>query len=191
MVPAAVGLTVLGKPIIRILFERGEFTAYSTSITESALFFYSFGLFAYGGIKLLVGCFYSMQDTMTPVKTAFLAVVVNIILNLLLMRPLKLGGLALATSISATLNLLILYMILRRRLGGLGTKVILDSFMRTLLASAAMGAVLKFLALYMKPAGFAGLAVSISTGAAVFILASYLLDVKEIKGFFSWIAKRR
>jgi putative peptidoglycan lipid II flippase len=57
MVPASFGLAMLGRPIIRLLFQRGAFTAYSTSITQSALFFYSFGLLAYGGIKILVTAF--------------------------------------------------------------------------------------------------------------------------------------
>ena len=116
MLPASFGLAILGEPIIKILFQRGEFTTYSTAITSSALFFYSFGLYAYSGIKLLVTCFYSMHDTMTPVKTAFVAVILNIILNVVLMWPLKLGGLALATSISATFNFFILYLLLKKRL---------------------------------------------------------------------------
>src|SRR3989338_1988720 len=145
MVPASVGLAVLGKPIIRILFERGEFTSYSTSITQSALFFYSFGLFAYSGIKLLVTCFYSMQDTMTPVKTASLAVAMNVVLNLILMWPLKLGGVALATSISASFNFICLYIFLRKKIGSLNTRELASSFLRVLSASIVMGAALRIL----------------------------------------------
>ena len=116
MIPASVGLAVLGKPVIKMLFQRGEFTDYSTYITNSALFFYTFGLCAYGGVKLLTACFYSMRDTRTPVKTALISVVLNVALNLILMWPMKLGGLALATSISATANFLMLYFILKNRI---------------------------------------------------------------------------
>ena len=140
MVPAAVGLMVLGGPIVRILFQRGAFTEYSTAITVNALFFYTFGLFAYAGIKILVGTYYSMGDTRTPVKTAAAALGVNVVLNLILMWPLKIGGLALATSVAATTNFITLYVILNRRIGDIGTSEILSSLGRICAAAAVMGA---------------------------------------------------
>lgn len=191
MVPASFGLAILGLPIIRVLFQRGAFTAYSTSITGSALFFYSFGLLAYGGIKLLVAAFYSMHDTRTPVKTAFAAVIINIILNLILMWPMKLGGLALATSISASFNFIMLYVSLRNKLGDFGTKVIIDSFLRILAASLVMAAVLKTLSIMSAHLGPAGLCVAIASGISSFILAGYIIGVKEIRGFSAWISERR
>ncbi|MGB3057406.1 MAG: murein biosynthesis integral membrane protein MurJ, partial [Candidatus Omnitrophota bacterium] len=139
MVPAAMGLMILAGPIVRILFQRGEFTAYSTYITSSALFFYSFGLFAYAGIKILVSTYYSMGDTRTPVKTAMVSLFVNLVLNLILMWPLKIGGLALATSIAATCNFVILYSILMRRIGDIGTSSILLSLGRICIATCVMG----------------------------------------------------
>lgn len=190
MIPASFGLAILGEPIIRILFERGEFTTYSTAITNSALFFYSFGLFAYSGIKLLVSCFYSMHDTMTPVKTASVAVVLNIILNLILMWPLKLGGLALATSISATFNFVVLYILLKKRLNGLGTRQIIDSFLRVVLASAVMGWALKVLLKNLHTLNYANLFVSIGAAIIVFVLAAYIFNVKELRSFLEWIRKR-
>lgn len=189
MIPASVGLAMLGAPIIKMLFQRGEFTDYSTYITNSALFFYAFGLCAYGGIKLLVTCFYSMHDTMTPVKTALAAVILNVVLNLILMWPMKLGGLALATSISATVNFLILYHILKKRIGRLGTKEIIDSFLRVLLSSIVMGIVLKFLsagAFCIK-----GLILSMIAGPLTFIAAAYIFKVKELEKVFAWASKRR
>src|SRR3989338_9875971 len=191
MLPASFGLAILGGPIIKVLFERGEFTSYSTAITQNALFFYSFGLFAYAGIKLLVTCFYSMHDTMTPVKTAFVSTILNIILNLVLMWPLKLGGLALATSISASFNFFILYLLLKKKIGSLGTIGIVNSFVRTLLASIVMGGVLKVLLKNMNGQSFASLFVCISTAIAVFIVASYAFNVKEARKNLVWITKRK
>ncbi len=189
MVPASVGLAVLGMPIIKMLFQRGEFTDYSTYITNSALFFYAFGLCAYGGIKLLVTCFYSMHDTMTPVKTALISVILNVVLNLILMWPMKLGGLALATSISATVNFLMLYFILKKRIGRLGTKEITDSFIRVLLASIIMGIVLKFTS--AKTACATGILLSMAAGAFTFIVAAYIFRVKGFERVFVWASKRR
>lgn len=189
MVPASVGLAVSGMPIIKMLFQRGEFADYSTYITNSALFFYAFGLCAYGGIKLLVTCFYSMHDTMTPVKTALISVILNVALNLILMWPMKLGGLALATSISATVNFLMLYFILKKRIGRLGTKEIADSFIRVLLASIIMGIVLKSMS--AKTACATGILLSIAAGAFTFIVAAYIFRVKEFERVFAWASKRR
>ncbi len=191
MVPAGFGLAVLGDPIIRILFQRGEFTAYSTAITQNALFFYSFGLFAYGGIKLLVTAFYSMHDTKTPVKTAFIAVIVNIVLSLLLMWHMKLGGLALATSISASFNFIMLYVLLRNKIGDFGTGAIMHSLIRVLASSVLMTVVLKTLSVKLAHMGVIGLCIAIFSGAVSFLLISYMLGVREIKDFSAWILKRR
>lgn len=197
MVPAAVGLMILSSPIIRILFQRGEFTSYSTAITSNALFFYTFGLFAYAGIKILVGAYYSMGDTRTPVKTASFSLAVNVILNLILMHPLKIGGLALATSIAAITNFSILYVLLVRRIGDIGTKIVLRSFIKIFLASAVMGIFSFFMAeTLLSPAnsyGMRGLwrigVVVISSGA-MYAIVAYLFRVEGIRRLWGLIVKR-
>ena len=191
LIPSSIGLMVLASPITRILFERGAFTPYSTRITSSALFFYAIGLVACGGIKVMVSAFYSMHDTMTPVKTAFLSLVLNIILNLALMWPLKVGGLAFATSISAVFNFVALYILLRKKLGDFGTRPILDSFLRVSLASAVMAVILKVLLLHLAHLGFVTLFAVIAAGIAVFLLASHVFRVNELKEIFAWIIRRR
>ncbi len=142
MIPSAVGLIILRGPIISLLLERNEFTAYSTRITSSALAYYCIGLFAYGGVHILSRGFYSLQDMVTPVKAASAAMLCNIVLNLILMHPMKVGGLALATSVSAMLNLALLLSHLRKRLGGIDGKRLIRSFLTTLGASGFMGVVI-------------------------------------------------
>ena len=73
--PASVGLMVLSRPIIKVLFERNEFTSYATDITSTVLFFYAIGLVAYGGMKILVAAFHAMQDTITPMRIAVFALI--------------------------------------------------------------------------------------------------------------------
>jgi putative peptidoglycan lipid II flippase len=189
MIPAGAALAILGTPIIRILFQRGEFNEYSTYITQSALFFYSFGIFAYSGVKLLVTCFYSMHDTITPVKTASAAVVMNMALIFILIWPLKIGGIALATSISATFNFVALYILLRRRLGRLHTKELLDSFFRILSASIVMGIVLKLLSVHLT--GIRGLLLTMFAGVVTFIIAAFIFRVKELTRALAWASKRQ
>lgn len=189
MLPASVALAVLGSPIIKLLFQRGEFNEYSAYITWSALFFYSFGIFSYSGVKLLVTCFYSMQDTITPVKTAFAAVVMNIVLILLLIYPLKIGGIALATSISATFNFIALYILLKKRLGRLHTKDLLDSFFRILLSSIVMGVFLNIS--FKNTESIAGLALAVVSGTIVFAVSAIIFKVKEMNGVLAWALKSR
>ena len=191
MLPASFGLAILGGPIVRVLFERGEFTSYSSAITESALFYYIFGLCAYSGIKLLVSSFYSMHDTMTPVKTAFVSLIINIVLSVALMWRLKIGGLALATSVSATFNFFSLYVMLRKRLGDFGTREIVDSFFRCLGASLIMAAILKVSLALCARAGAWQLLMIIVIGSATFFVSAYFLRAPELRSFLTWISKRK
>lgn len=191
MIPSAFGLAILGEPIVRMLFQRGEFTEYSTMITRDALFFYSFGLFAYSGTKLLVSAFYSMHDTRTPVKISLASAALNIVLNIILMWPLKLGGLALATSISAIFNFLALYILLKKRMGDFGTRQISDSFFRIFCASLVMSAVMAVMLKYIKHFDFVSLLLCIITAIMTFLLTCVILKVKEIKDFAGWIARIR
>ncbi len=115
ILPVQMWLIFLSKPIIVILFQRGAFTSeISTKMTASALLFYSIGLFAYNGVKILAQAFYAQQDTKTPVKIASLALFVNIIFDIILIFPLKHNGLAFATSIASITNLFILSCILKK-----------------------------------------------------------------------------
>lgn len=185
LVPSSIGLMVLSAPITKLLFERGAFTAYSTQITASALFFYAIGLVACGGIKVLVSAFYSLQDTLTPVKVAIGSLFINIILNVIFMFPLKAGGLALATSLSAVFNCVLLYIFLRRKIGRLGISRVLDSLAKILLAGIAMGILCYFTRLRINAI------VSIVAGLAVYILACLLFGSRELKEILSWISKRK
>lgn len=196
LIPAGIGLATLGKPMIRILFERGEFTSYSTSITQSALFFYSFGLFACGGIKILVNSFFSLGDTVTPVKVAGVSFFINLILNFILMWPLKIGGLALATSIAATCNFIMLYIMLTRKIGDLGTGKVLNHFARILTAGIVMGIFSFYAGKFLENidkgllASAIGLLIIIVFCVIVYTVSALLLGVNEIKGFIKWVLKR-
>ena len=121
MCPTTVILFLLASPIIRILFERGEFDSYSTMITSGTLAFYALGLFSFGGIKILVTAFHALQDTKTPVKVAALCLTINAALNFILMYPLKVSGIALASAIAGTIDFFILFVIIERKLGRLNS----------------------------------------------------------------------
>ena len=137
--PAMVGLIVLRLPIINLLFQRGAFDAHSSAMTAQALLFYALGLAAFAGVRIIVPAFYSLQDTKTPVKVAFIALLANAGLGAVLMIPLRHGGLALATSLAAGLNFALLVLLLKKRLGRIGARKIFHSFLKNLGASVLMG----------------------------------------------------
>ena len=135
-VPAMVGLICFRYPIIQILFQHGHFGPEATAGTAEAVLFYAVGLWAFAGVRVVVPAFYSLQDTRTPVRVGVLAMLVNIALNLLLMGPLRHGGLALATSLASALNFTLLLWVLRKRVGRIDGRRILRSFGRIAVASA-------------------------------------------------------
>ena len=112
--PAAFGLAWLAGPILATIFQYREFTPYDVEMAGVSLMAYAVGLPAFILIKILATGFFSRQDTRTPVKVGALAMLSNIVLNLLLVGPLQHAGLALATSLSAYLNAGLLYYHLSR-----------------------------------------------------------------------------
>ncbi|MDO9082399.1 MAG: murein biosynthesis integral membrane protein MurJ [Humidesulfovibrio sp.] len=116
--PAMAGLIALATPLIGLLFGRGAFGPEAVSATSSALMAYGLGLPAIALVRPLVGAFYALGDTRTPVLVASLCVAVNILLGWALMPHLAHAGLALAVSVSSALNVALLSWLLRRRLGG-------------------------------------------------------------------------
>lgn len=138
-VPAMAGLIALRKPIVNILFQRGIFDYAATAGTADALLFYSTGIWAVVGVRVVTATFYSLNDTRTPVKIAVVAMLTNIAMSLVLMGPLKHSGLAFANAIASGVNFIILFIFLRRRMGRLDSGRILKSFATICTASAVMG----------------------------------------------------
>jgi putative peptidoglycan lipid II flippase len=184
--PATVGLILLRHEIIEVLFQHGDFDAASTTLTAWALPFFAIGLSAFSMVKIIVPAFYAMQDTRTPVKVALIAMFLNIALNFLFIRPLRNGGPALATSISAFFNSLSLMFIFYRRHGSFGVQGIARSVARFAIASIGLG--LAVYAMVHWPGFYAGhmsrkvlaLGVTIGIGAATYFGIASLLGTREL-----------
>ena len=140
--PLTAVMIVLREPLASVFFEYGLFSAESAQRTASALAWFAIGVPAHVMVHVLTRAFYAMQDTRTPVAWAVVAVVANIILMLLLVEPMGVEGLALAISISATLEVVGLMVALRQRLGNLDGRVLLLSFSRSLVATVVAAAVM-------------------------------------------------
>jgi len=146
---------------------------------------------AYAGVKVVASAFYSMQDTRTPVRIASIAMVANIVLNLILMRILDVGGLAFATAIASFINLLILLYYLRKRIGRLGGKKVMFSLTKIILASSAMATACiyssRLLGQISKLIQVAG---TILISVIIYILVAHLLRCDEIKYVWKIIARK-
>lgn len=140
ILPAMVGLILLRTPIVHLFFEHGTFTAQDTAETALAVLCYSVGLWAFGGVRIIVAAFYSLQDTKTPAISAAIAVAANIVFSFALMSRLGAAGLALATALAAMVNGGILVAVLNRRLGGVEWSSVGRSSLRVLAACLPMAA---------------------------------------------------
>ncbi|CCO07607.1 murein biosynthesis integral membrane protein MurJ [Desulforamulus hydrothermalis] len=185
--PAGIGLMVLATPVIKLLFEHGQFTPRATAMTAFALSMYAVGLVGQAANIILTRAFYAQQDTRTPVKLMAVTVAINLAFSLLLIGPLKHGGLALANSLASLANTAMLAWFLNRRLPGLLNAGLAKFAGQTALATAAMAA-----AAWSVQAGAAGLAAAhgtlglalqvgaaIGTGLLVFVAAVFLLKMEE------------
>jgi putative peptidoglycan lipid II flippase len=176
LVPASVGFMVLSRPIIRTLFQGGKFGPEACLVTANALLFYSLGLFAYGASKILQSCFFALKDTVTPAKVSAVALGLNIILNSVLMFPLKIAGLALATSISGIVSFFILLAVLKKKLAPLNFSCLFLPVLKILAASLAMGGVCFLLAQTNPVADSSILARVVNLGLPVLCgLISYII----------------
>jgi putative peptidoglycan lipid II flippase len=137
-VPAMMGLIALRGPIVNILFQRGIFDYAATKGTADALLFYSLGIWAVVGVRMVTATFYSLNDTKTPVKIAVAAMIINIAMSVVLMGPLKHSGLAFANAIASAVNFILLFYFLRNKLGRIDGRRILGSFARIAVASGIM-----------------------------------------------------
>ncbi len=194
MVPAVVGILVLSRPIVRILFERGSFNAYSTEITTQALFFYAMGLVVFSGAKILTSAFYSLHDTRTPVKIAVISLLVNVVFNTILMFPMKVGGLALATTIASCFDFIALYVLLRRRIGSFGGGVFWKGVCQFSFAGALMAAALLLMLHFSggeKHLSAGSLVLTVLFGTLCYFGFSLVLKIEESERLLRWVFRRK
>jgi putative peptidoglycan lipid II flippase len=182
-----VGLLVLRVPIIRLLFQRGEFTAESTTSVAWALAFFAVGLAGHAGLEIVVRAFYALHDTTTPVAVGSAAMALNVVLSIALSRAFDAagwmahGGLALANSLATLIEVAALLWLLRGRLGGVEGGRVLRGLGQSSLAAVGMGAGLwVWLALWPDgPVLWVG-GIGIGLGALLYLGAAALLRMDEL-----------
>jgi len=197
-VPAMVGLIALKTPIVNLLFQRGLFDYSATEKTAFALLFYSVGLWAISGARTIVPAFYSLQDTWTPLKIALICLGANVIFIAIFISPLKHGGLALATSLSSTLNLVLLFWRLNAKLGKMDMGKNIRSLVRDVFCSLPMG-VAAYLICSVGNWSVSGntvekvllLGTAIVVGLGVYLVCSYWAKNEEMLFLLRMLHKRK
>ena len=141
--PATVGLIMLSRPIISLLYEHGKFSAHATDQAAIGLQGYALGLCAYSALKVLAPAFYAIDKRRTPMVVSFISIALNAFVNWLFAFKFHWGirGLALGTGCVAVANFLMLYLLMRRETTALGTRDLSFTLGKLVLASAALGGV--------------------------------------------------
>jgi len=197
-IPASVGLAVLSVPIVRLLFERGEFDPGATQVTAYALIFYCIGLFAQSAVWVITRAYYALHDTLRPLLIAVTTIVVNIALNFLLRPVMEERGLALAYSLTGIYNMAVLLYFLRVKIGRIGMKKIIKSFVLVTASSGIMGVAAylasTFLGTYLNLENDINrviqVGVSIVVGLAVFVGAILPWRLEETEVIMGMIKKK-
>jgi len=210
-VPSAFGLIVLGEPIVRLIYERGVFDANATHLVHLSLVAYSIGLAGYAAMKVLTPSFFALEDAKTPMYVSLGSIAVHLVLSYSLKEyfltigvtpenPYGYGhvGPALATSIVATANFLVLLYLMRRKIKRIQAKKILSSFLKIVASSVAMSVVCYFSYQYLtnyfgSKVLFVKLVetfVPIVLGGITFILCAKILKINELNRLLGIFKKR-
>jgi putative peptidoglycan lipid II flippase len=197
-IPSTIGLVVLARPIIQVLYQRGKFTPSDTIQTADVLQFYTVGLVAYSGIKVLAPAFYAIGKKNTPMIVSLLSIVANLLLNWVFTFQLGLGqrGLALSTGLVAVTNFLFYYLMMRAHSQRFETGRLLTSVAKILVAALAMGVLCWVGNRYWISAvhGFLqqifALVSVVAAGVLVYSGATFLLRMDEVRDILSIIKRR-
>ena len=197
LIPISVGAMVLCTPIVKLLFERGAFDASATKMTASALFFYAIGIIGFGLRDILSRVFYSIQDTKTPMINGAIAMILNIILNIILVKYMKHSGLALATSISSIICIILLFISLSKKIGYFGQDKIISVLIKSVISALFMGVGTKFSYNFINSlmgTSFIEQAISLGSsivvGIAIYFICILILKVDEVTYIIELIKSR-
>jgi len=195
-IPAMVGLILLRKPIIAVLFQRGKFDAHSTELVAWALLWYALGLASHSFVEVVSRAFYALHDTKTPVLVGSVAMSLNLVFSFAFVALFNSigwmphGGLALANTLATTLEMGGLLYMMRRRLGGLEGGHLWQGVWQATVASALMGAAVEaiYRGLVSLPY-YAVVTVAILGGVVAYAVVLAVMRVPELGEL--WAAARR
>ncbi len=198
-IPSTVGLMVLAQPVVGLLYERGRFTAFDTEATAVALSYYSLGLIAYTGVKVLAPAFYALGAARVPLIASALAVATNLAVILLTYDFLRFRGVALGVALGSVMNMGVLAFLFQRRIGGLRGHGLVAALARMAVASLPMALVAWGSARFLE--GRLGLhgttvhavctLIPVALGAAAYFIAAWAMRLPELDTFISVFRRKR
>ena len=183
VVPISMGMMLFSDEIIQIIFMRGAFDVEAVKSTGQVLFFYSFGLLAFSIKDVMINVYYAIGDSKTPMVNSIIALAINTAMNLMVVRRLGHSGLALATSVSGIITLVILALDLRKKIGSMGYRKMSLSVIKMFVATIIMGVAIKplyELLLRLNGSVLISLVISVLAGIIIYGLSCVLLKVKEM-----------
>ena len=196
-VPASAGLILLRKPIIALLYQRGNFDAHSTDLVAWALLWYGVGLVGHSLLEILARAFYAMHDTKTPVLVGVGAMSLNVVLSFVFasffarVGWMPHGGLALANSLATTLEAVILLILIGIRLKGVNFKSLLTGFFQASAASMLMGfAIYLWLQQMINYPTWMNALGGFLIGGVVYFISAWLIRIPEIRNLPSYFINR-
>jgi putative peptidoglycan lipid II flippase len=195
--PASLGLMTLAKPIVSMLYQRGEFSATTAEMTAWALLWYASGLVGHSIMEVLTRAFYAQHDTKTPVIIGTIAMGLNVVFSITFAKIFEqigwfpLGGLALANSLATALEATALFLMMRKRLGGIEGPHIARGFASAAVAGLGMSLAL---GLWIQATGslnrwIVGVG-GVAVGGIVYGLVALALRVPEIQGVIQIVTRR-
>jgi len=197
LTPSFMGIISLAHPIIKLIFERGKFTSNNTISTAVVLSYLALSLVPYGMVLILNRTFFALKDSKTPLKVAIFSICCTLFFNMILVRFLKTAGLALSTSLVISINFLLLFLLLRKKIGRLGGTKILYSTLKIFFASCIMAVFTHFAHNYIynllspyKLGLLFSILISITLAIMVYIALCFILKIEELNSFLQVIKER-
>lgn len=193
--PASLGLILLRRPLIILLFQRGAFDSHSTELVAWALLWYAAGLIGHNMVEILSRAFYALHDTKTPVLVGTAAMSLNVVFSIAFARLFELmgwmphGGLALANSFATALEMTALFLLMRRRLQGLNGLYMLRGFLQAALATIGMSAAIWLWSVAQAPAWLIALG-GVAIGGLVYLVIIWALRVPELAMLMAGLTRR-
>lgn len=197
MIPASVAIGILRDPLINLIFRRGAFTAQAANLTSSALLFYCPAMIAYGVRDILNKAFYSVKDAKTPMSNSFVGIIINIIINIIIIKYMKVSGLALATTISAVITTLLMMWNLNKKLEGMNIRKLVLSFAKIVCSSAIMGIVIYVINNFcmnkissIMQQSMISIFISFVFGSVVYFICLYFTGLEEYRNLINGLKNK-
>ena len=180
IIPMSVGIGILSNEIIKVIYERGEFTVTSTVLTGGALLYYAIGMIGYGLMEVLNKAFYAMQDSKTPMKISIFSIVINVLLSICLVKCMDFLGLPLAASITSILTAIVMIYAINKKMNGIVNNDTFNEFAKILFSGLLMGVCVFFIKNINFGHTIISLLISVIAGVLVYLGAMWILKSEVI-----------